>query len=131
MTKVKEIWKDIPGFKEYQVSDLGRVKSFKGVKPRILKPRNHPLGYQYVTFTFPKSRRIDKRIHRMVMLAFMGDSELQVDHINGMKKDNRLCNLRYCTGLENVRFKNHQRRTNYKNSIFHVKPGFQFVIFPV
>jgi len=34
-----EIWKDIPGFLDYQVSNLGRVKSLKREKEKILKPQ--------------------------------------------------------------------------------------------
>ena len=39
--------------------------------------------------------------HRLIMLAFIGDSDQQVDHINRIKTDNRFENLRYCTNTEN------------------------------
>ena len=41
------------------------------------------------------------RVHRLIMMAFVGESDQQVDHINRIKTDNRLENLRYCTHSEN------------------------------
>jgi len=40
-------------------------------------------------------------VHRLILLAYKGDSELDVDHKNQIKTDNRLCNLHYVTRLEN------------------------------
>ena len=103
MQNYKEIWKDIPNYEgHYQASNLGRVKSFKLGKERILKPRLDRHGYYHVVFS--KSGKVKKnKIHRIVMLAFVGESDLQVNHINGIKTDNRLENLEYCTPSENVR----------------------------
>ena len=42
-----------------------------------------------------------KQVHRLIMEAFHGPSNLEVDHKNGIRDDNRLANLRYCTRREN------------------------------
>lgn len=55
-------------------------------------------GYQYV-FAGGKTRRI----HRLVMEAFVGFSDLEVNHKNGIRADNRLGNLEYCTRSYNQR----------------------------
>jgi len=41
------------------------------------------------------------KVHRLMMLTFVGSSNLQVNHINGLKTDNRLENLEYCTASQN------------------------------
>ena len=56
----------------------------------------------------PKKRYIEINIggknyyaHRLIMMAFVGESDQDVDHINRIKTDNRFENLRYCTRCEN------------------------------
>jgi len=40
-----EVWKEIVGFADYEVSDLGRVRSYKrGKNGAMLKPRRHKKG---------------------------------------------------------------------------------------
>lgn len=51
----------------------------------------------------PGQKRRYVKIHRLVLLAFKGPSDLMVNHINHQRDDNRLENLEYCTALENVR----------------------------
>lgn len=97
-----EIWKDIPSFEgAYQISDLGNIRSFKYKKERILKPSICRTGYLRLSLHINK-KCIYRDIHRLVMLTFHGESDLQVDHINGIKTDNRLINLRYATPRENI-----------------------------
>lgn len=47
-------------------------------------------------------KAFSKRKHRLIMEAFVGISDLTVDHLNNVKTDNRLTNLEYVTREENV-----------------------------
>ena len=101
MQSYKEIWKDVPEYEGlYRVSNLGRVKSLWFGKERILKPRDNGWGYMQVGLY--KEGYVKKlKVHRLMMLTFVGSSNLQVNHINGLKTDNRLENLEYCTASQN------------------------------
>lgn len=48
-----------------------------------------------------KGKRRTTGVHRLVMYAFYGISKLEVNHINGIKTDNRIENLEYVTTQEN------------------------------
>jgi len=103
MTKIEEIWKDVPSYDGlYQASNFGRVRSLKFDKERILKPAPDKFGYHLVVLCKGGVRKTSK-VHRLVMLAFVGESDLDVNHINGIKTDNSLENLEYCTRSENIR----------------------------
>lgn len=108
---LKEIWKPIPSFDGiYEVSNLGNVKSVarfrinQGIPrwhpERILKTSAHRQGY-IIVFLYKNKIRKTALVHRLVAEAFLGDSKLTVDHINGIPSDNRIENLRYCTQREN------------------------------
>lgn len=106
-----EEWRPVPGYgKRYLVSSLGRVAATFPSKgrptPRILSPRHAPVGYHSVAlYSGERTRPFCATVHRLVMLAFTGPRPdgLGINHINGIKTDNRACNLEYATQLENVR----------------------------
>lgn len=98
-----EIWATIPGYNNnFIASSLGKIKSCIG-KGRILVPRVDQDGYLRVRLTVGRPQRKYVFVHRLVMLAFVGEcpSHYQVNHINGVKSDNRLANLEYCTDSQN------------------------------
>lgn len=108
-----EVWKDVLGYEGiYQASNLGRVKSLErdiahprhGTyrrKERILKPKVSHCGYIVGTIQVDKNRNCILW-HELVMLAFVGSSNLSIDHLNGIKTDNRLENLEYVNQRENI-----------------------------
>jgi hypothetical protein len=99
-----EIWKDIPGFLDYQVSNLGRVKSLKREKEKILKPQKRTKGYLCVGLRSYKLKPKFIDIHRLVLMSFVGmpPQGMECDHINRVRDDNRLDNLRWVTKRDNV-----------------------------
>lgn len=94
------IWKKFRN-SYYEVSNTGLVRSLYHKTPIILTPIIMANGYCYVSLYINKKYQ-KFRLHRVVMECFHGPSELTVDHINGVKTDNRLENLRYCSLLENI-----------------------------
>ena len=101
---MSEEWRDVVGYEGlYQVSNQGRVKSFKWNKERFLKPSMDKDGYLLVTLCAGGKRKTLK-VHRLVCEAFHEnpDNKPQVNHINEDKTDNRACNLEWCTCKQNV-----------------------------
>ena len=112
MTNVNEIWLPIPNYEGlYEISNYGRVKSF--LSPPKKNKVNIPLKEGKIINPFYDKKKYLKLhltknknpktflVHRLVMLAFVGESKLAVDHIDGNKENNHLSNLRYCTNREN------------------------------
>lgn len=105
MENQKEIWKTvvIDGVEHprYQVSNLGRVKNINWYdtgRERILKLGLTPDGYYIV--------HIDCKnylAHRIVAMSWLENPQNKpyVDHINTVRTDNRVVNLRWATNEEN------------------------------
>ena len=102
---MSERWAWIPGFEfEYEVSTNGRVRSYRGSKPRILRPTVDTHGYLMVSLCGrqgPVGGRI-QRVHRLVLLAFVGPSDLLTRHLDDNPLNNSLSNLVYGTAAENA-----------------------------
>lgn len=99
----QEIWKSIPGYEGYEVSNMGQVRSFRGLgRPRILKPSVNRDGYTMVHLSGSTSPVF---IHRLVMLAFEGPCPegLEVCHGDHNRSNNHLDNLKYDTHQENMK----------------------------
>ena len=99
----KEVWRDIEGYEGlYQVSNLGRVKSFKGSSESILKGRNSTSGYLQVDLC-KQGVVSTKLIHRLVAQAFIPNPEnkQEVNHIDEDKTNNLHSNLEWSTRKEN------------------------------
>lgn len=104
----EELWKQIDGFPNYQVSDRGRVKNIKNGK--ILKNKIEPHGYAFVQLYKGDGKSKWIAIHRLVATAFIPnpDNLPQVNHLDEVKTNNNVENLKWCTASQNTRYSAHK-----------------------
>ena len=119
-----EIWKDVVGYEGYYiVSNLGRIislsrpifngKAYFSSSPSLLRQYISSTGYKIVTLMKNGTGR-KYRVHRLVAIAFIPNPENKpfIDHINTIRTDNRMENIRWATLHEN----NSNPITRQKNS---------------
>lgn len=110
-----EIWRIVEGFEDYQISNLGRVKSLSRLilrngkypfisKEKILKPRVGKNGYKQLILV-KDGKNYTKRIHQLVAIAFLDHKpckfKMVVNHIDFNKLNNNVDNLEIVTNREN------------------------------
>lgn len=101
--------KDIPGYEGlYAASEDGQIWSHRN--KIIMKQQLTSMGYPTVQLCVNGKRKA-LSVHRLIAFAYLGKSELVVNHKNGIKRDNRIENLEYCTRSENIK---HAFRTGLK-----------------
>jgi hypothetical protein len=136
-----EEWRVIQGYPDYEVSDYGNVRSkdriirqfgHKGyyerlMKGRLLKLRKQNAGYLVVWLCKDGMSKI-VTVHRLVACAFIGVSELDVNHKNGDKTDNRVDNLEYVDRSTNIKHSYNvlNQRDRINKSVVCVETGEKF-----
>ena len=126
---MEEIWKDIPNFPNYQVSNFGNVRSldrkirqwnrFDNIERiyngKILKPKLTKRGYLSVGLTVDKKTKYCL-IHRLVANCFLEefDEKLTVDHIDCNKLNNNANNLQMVTIKRNIQL-------SYENNLHKLR----------
>jgi hypothetical protein len=98
---MEEEWREIEGWPDYLVSNLGRVWSNKRNRP--LKTDGKPYKYTRVTLTGPNGYRVYP-VHRLVALAFVDGyfDGAMVNHIDGVTNNNVASNLEWVTHVQNI-----------------------------
>lgn len=104
----KEIWKDIEGYPNYQISNYGRVYSRN--RGKMLSLGRHAQGYLLVQL-HKQGVGVHFYVHRLVARAFINNplNKPEINHINSKKDDNSSDNLEWVTRQENT---NHASANN-------------------
>lgn len=100
---IKEEWRPVVGYDGlYEVSNLGRVKSYWNGNKKILKPYKANNGYLQVSLC-KDGIKSTWLVHRLVYEAFYGTipAEMEIDHIDTNRQNNSVDNLRCVTHREN------------------------------
>jgi len=108
-------WRQVVGYEGlYEVSSEGDIRGLK--RGKVLNPSEDEKGYLYVALSKEGKVR-PTRVHSIVASAFFGPLPrgLHTRHRNGVKKDNRKCNLVYGTVEENA-------MDNYNNGLYSKRP---------
>ena len=126
---MKETWKIIENYKDYEISNFGKVRRItpytganefrnKEGLPKILKQTLDTSGYYQVRLSGKKGNRL-QLIHRLVAKNFIPNPEnkTQVNHIDGNKTNNNVNNLEWCTQLENMQHAHRTGLTTYKYAV--------------
>lgn len=106
-----ENWLELPSNRQYEVSRDGLVRQktrmvfnrgrYYAKRGGFVKIHRDPDGYCFVVLAL-EGRNYKQFVHRLVAETFIGPRPLDqtVDHINRVRDDNRVENLRYATASE-------------------------------
>jgi len=113
---MQEIFKGVVGYEGlYAISNVGNVINLKTKK--IIKPQKNNVGYYHVVL-YNKGIKRTILVHKLIAITFLNHipcgHKLIIDHINGVRSDNRLENLQLITQRENVCKANVTGKSIYK-----------------
>lgn len=111
-----EIYKPIPEYDNYEISNYGNIRSTKHNIPKLLKYdlaiRNHTKYFRVTLCKDGKTKRF--QVHQLVARVFIPnpDSKPHINHIDNNGINNHVSNLEWCTHTENMQHSANQGRQN-------------------
>ncbi len=125
MQEEKEVWLPVKGYEgHYEVSSLGRVKSFKLNKELILSNKENKKGYVFLTLYFSGIRR-KFGVHQLVAMSFLNHEisglKIIVDHIDNNPSNNNVSNLQLISTRENLCKDKKGCRSKYAGVYLNIK----------
>ena len=98
---LNEVWKTVPEFPNYQVSNTGLVKGKTG---KVLKTFIQNGGYEVATMHNESKRSVKRTVHRLVAELHIPNPEDKpiVNHLDGNKLNNHSSNLEWCDNSRNI-----------------------------
>lgn len=97
----KERWRPIPGYSHYDVSDMGRVRTWSSGNAKLMKVKVGMDGYPRITLQDKSGKKKVKRVHNLVARAFIGPSRGRLVRHKSRSKKASLSNLEYGNHRDN------------------------------
>lgn len=119
-----EEWKPLVGFEEhYLASNMGRIKSLWRMKERVIGGCLDYDGYIKITLTHPDRSQSTFRKARLIAETWIPnpDNKPEIDHLNTVRTDDRVENLRWVSSCENKQ--NKQTKINRSNTDYGFNRG--------
>jgi hypothetical protein len=115
---MNEEWRPILGYENYEVSNYGNIKSFvRYENGKVLKCCCNKIGYLQIGLHGKLFY-----VHRLVLQTFNSTEEdLECNHKNHIKTDNRLCNLEWVSKSQNLRFRKKWKSSSQYRGVYWVK----------
>jgi hypothetical protein len=109
-----EEWKQIEGFSNYSISNLGNIRNNK--KGNLLKPSIDGKGYYVVRLYIDNKKAMTNKLHRLLGIHFLPNPNdyLEIDHIDRNKLNNSLDNLKWSNRNGNLRNRSVYSNNKYK-----------------
>ncbi len=115
------MWKKIR-LSNYEISDDGQIRNAK--KQTILKTSLNHGGYECICISLEtKGKKQRCKVHRLVAETFLENysPDLEIHHINGIRHDNRVINLKCVTKQENNSNRTFKKAVSYVNGKQNIK----------